>query len=332
MEHHFLYKTLEARVLFKQLATVFGSNEHETCMRIPRQLGSGYVQYLALPCGLEVLLSEYNYSEYGFTIEHHAEDSRNLALWIDLANAPEQEFSINNDQLLVRNPVQQHAILLNSAFPYKQTRARGTSGRSLTIFLPYRLVEQLLDTESLNTILGKYYALNCRGIEAVHITPIEERKIHSAFYQWNNHQNYINVARNMYQLLEWFFDMLFLRFSTISDEEQLSADEINDLLRIESVLKSQLTEPAPDLDGLKKITALPFAHIEHRFRHLHKKTMHRYFREEKLKLGREYLAKGRSVRDVAYELGYANPSNFSSSFKKLFQVTPENFLKQLQQN
>jgi len=52
-----------------------------------------------------------------------------------------------------------------------------------------------------------------------------------------------------------------------------------------------------------------------------------YIRNRKLEIACEELRKGKSANDLYLEHGYENPSNFSTSFKRKFGVTPAAFQK-----
>jgi AraC-like DNA-binding protein len=72
-----------------------------------------------------------------------------------------------------------------------------------------------------------------------------------------------------------------------------------------------------------------------------KRSLSRYFRRETGMTFREWraqlhileaiarLSQGDRVTDVAYDLGYSNPSSFIALFSKALNVTPGNYLKSL---
>lgn len=54
-----------------------------------------------------------------------------------------------------------------------------------------------------------------------------------------------------------------------------------------------------------------------------------YIQASKLKMAKELLIKGYSVKETAYESGFKDPSYFSNSFKKQFEISPSKFAKDL---
>lgn len=329
MRFNFFYKTLDAAAIFNQLQATYGIAAVHGHLAVPATLGGGFTQHLRLLSDIEVLISEYNYVQ-DIHFKHEAELSNNLVLWIDMAVTTGQHFSINGQQRDIRLPEQNNAYLLNTAFSFSQLRNNGTRGKSMMIFLPLALMEQLFDPVYLHEVLNNYYAVLCRGIAFAQLSATQEKKVNSVFYQWQRNKNMVSVTKNIHQLLEWFFITFFKKFSAM--DESVSSEETSDLMAIEKALKLHLEYPTPDIESLKKLTALPFSHIESKFRKLHNKTLYQYFKEKKIQTGMHYLREGKNVSDVAFELGYSNPGNFSSSFKKMFGFTADEFRRQFKKD
>ncbi|MDB5277884.1 MAG: DNA-binding protein [Ferruginibacter sp.] len=327
MSYHFQYTTLDASAIFKQLKSAYGINDTATRIDVPVALGGGFTQHLRLLSDIEILISEYDYVQ-DILFKHEAELTNNLVLWFDMAVTTGQQFSINNQRKTLDLPEQFNAYLLNSAFSFSQLRNKGTKGKSIMIFLPLALMEQLFNPVYLQEVLSNYYAVLCRGIAFAQLSASQEKKVNSIFYQWQKNKNMVSITKNIHQLVEWFFMTFFKKFADM--DETVSGEETADLLAIEDALKLQVEYASPDIESLKKITALPFSQIENKFRKLHNKTLHQYFKEQKIQQGMLYLREGKQVSDVAFELGYANPSNFSSSFKKMYGLTADEFRKQFQ--
>jgi len=284
---------------------------------------------LLLLSDIDILISEYDYIS-DILFQHEAENSNNLVLWIDMAKTSGQQVSINHQHLAINQPEQCNAYLLNSGFNYSQLRSKGTKGKSVMIFLPIALMEQLFNPLYLQDVLSNYYTVLCRGISFARLSATQQRNVNAVFHQWAKHKNILSITKNIHQLVEWFFINFFKKFAAI--EQKVSIAETTDLLAVEEALNTQLQFSSPDMEQLKSLTVLPFSQIENKFKMLHNKTVHQYFREQKISKGMLYLREGRHVSEVAFELGYANPSNFSSSFKKMYGLTADEFRRQFQNN
>lgn len=329
MSFTFSYKTLDAAAIFSQLKAAYNITDSQKRIDVPASLGGGFTQQLLLLSDIEILISEYDYVS-DILFKHEAEESNNLVLWIDMAATSGQQVSINHQHLAINQPEQANAYLLNSGFNYSQFRSRGTRGKSVMIFLPKALMEQLFNPDYLREVLSNYYAVLCRGISFARLSTAQQKNVNAVFHQWARHENILSVTKNIHQLVESFFINFFKQFAAI--QQKVTVEETADLLAVEEALNRQLQHTAPDMDVVKRVTALPFAQIETKFKILHNKTLHQYFREQKISKGMVYLRGGMHVAEVAFELGYANPSNFSASFKKMYGLTADEFRRQFQNN
>ena len=74
------------------------------------------------------------------------------------------------------------------------------------------------------------------------------------------------------------------------------------------------------------------AYLSRIFRRFHKDTPYRFL--IRLKMGHAVsllLNSGKLVKNVAFELGFENPYHFSRTFKSVYGISPENFVKERQQ-
>lgn len=88
-------------------------------------------------------------------------------------------------------------------------------------------------------------------------------------------------------------------------------------------------EETPDPDDLAVMYDLPRNTLREGYRFLFGKTIHQYHADHKLESAMQMLASGELlVKEVAYRIGYQNPSHFISAFKKKYGFTPKQYLKQ----
>jgi AraC-like DNA-binding protein len=93
----------------------------------------------------------------------------------------------------------------------------------------------------------------------------------------------------------------------------------------EHLLRS-LDDP-PTLKELAKLAGLNEYQLKVGFKEIYGNTVYGYLLEHKLDHSRALLDKGKyQVNQVAYEVGYTNPSHFIAAFRKRFGVTPKKYL------
>jgi AraC-like DNA-binding protein len=89
-------------------------------------------------------------------------------------------------------------------------------------------------------------------------------------------------------------------------------------------------EAPPGLKELAKIAGLNEYQLKVGFKEIYGNTVFGYLLDHKLDHARVLLDTAKfQVNEVAYQIGYANPSHFIAAFKKKFGVTPKKYLMNL---
>jgi AraC-like DNA-binding protein len=124
------------------------------------------------------------------------------------------------------------------------------------------------------------------------------------------------------QLKQYFDDM-----ENPSEQKILREYDIEKLVEAKKILLSNLKNP-PTIPALSKLVGINQQKLKSGFKSIFAMTIGAFVRSERLKLGKMLLLQNhQSVRDVAIEVGYSNPSNFTKWFKKSYGVYPKNFKK-----
>lgn len=87
-------------------------------------------------------------------------------------------------------------------------------------------------------------------------------------------------------------------------------------------------DEAPDPDTLAVLYELPRNILKEGYRFVYGKTLHQYHTDHKLESAMQMLNQGELlVKEVAFKIGYQNPSHFIAAFKKKYGYTPKQYLK-----
>lgn len=87
-------------------------------------------------------------------------------------------------------------------------------------------------------------------------------------------------------------------------------------------------DEVPDPDELALQFELPRNTLKEGYRYLYGKTIHQFHADHKLEMAMQMLSSGEMlVKEVAFKIGYQNPSHFIAAFKKKFGYTPKQFIK-----
>ncbi|HUR32096.1 MAG TPA: AraC family transcriptional regulator [Saprospiraceae bacterium] len=87
-------------------------------------------------------------------------------------------------------------------------------------------------------------------------------------------------------------------------------------------------DESPDPDKLAVMYELPRNTLREGYRYVFGKTIHQYHSDHKLESALQMLNQGELlVKEIAFRIGYQNPSHFISAFKKKFGYTPKQYLR-----
>lgn len=127
-------------------------------------------------------------------------------------------------------------------------------------------------------------------------------------------------------------ELLSLHFNTPENEEDdncpflSDADNVDKIKRAKNLLIEHLTDP-PSLEELAKEVGLNVYRLKVGFKNIYGDTVFGFLKDYKLEYARRLMDENNhKVNEVAYAIGYTNPSHFISAFKKKYGITPKKYL------
>jgi AraC-like DNA-binding protein len=329
MLDNFTYTNLSLKGLLEAFSNFYNVPIKNNSLLLPKSVGEVSMQGLLLPGEIEVLFSQYDYYT-DIVVTHKAEKEQKFVLWITLAEGDFQEFVLNNSTFITTEKEYSHAYLLNSVFSFSYLRKKNTKGKSIFIFIPQYLINSIGIENSSNELLGKYYALQCKGLSLIKLTDEEIKKVNSFFVQWENHKNIVSLSKYTFQLMEWYFTMLIGFLSKSDKIEKLTNEQATDLYSLQLLLDTVVHLHKPDFNNFEKSISTSLSKLKQLFVKMYGKTVYEYFNEKKMILSKEVLKnKDKNISEIAYDFGFSNPSNFSASFKRYYSFTPNEYRNQL---
>jgi AraC-like DNA-binding protein len=329
MVDNFTYSDLSLKGLLEAFSKHYNVPFKNNFLTLPEKVGHVKMQGLSLPGEIEVVFSEYDYYTDIF-VQHEAEKEQRFILWITLSEGDSHEFIVNENVLKTTERQYSHAYLLNTIFPFSYFRKKNTKGKSIFIFIPQYLLNSLGEDNNVSVLLGKYYALQCKGLSLIKLSQEEIRKVNDFFSQWKNHQNIIGLSKYTFQLMEWYFTKLVSFLHTESNAERLTEQQATDLYGLQLLLDNSLHLHKPDIENFEKTTVTSLSKLKQLFVKMYGKTLYDYFNEKKMIMSKAILKNtDKNISEIAYEFGFSNPSNFSAAFKRYYSVTPNEYRQTL---
>ncbi len=195
-----------------------------------------------------------------------------------------------------------------------------------------RFVSLSISLESLHKLFS-HDALPFLKPENVRTKFYDEREIPSHLYVVLNQLFTISLSANTQKLYYHgkVLELLGLYFSEKKTDTE-SCPFLNDQETVrkikhakEYILKHM--ETPPSLKELAKIAGLNEYQLKVGFKEIYGNTVFGYLVNHKLDHSRVLLDTARyQVNEVAYQIGYNNPSHFIAAFKKKFGITPKKYL------
>lgn len=211
------------------------------------------------------------------------------------------------------NPLQEHAFRIELA----------PNTKLITIFIPLEKLHKLFSPEDLpilhnEAIQQKIYQDKPMS-QSILLTLAPLYKLH------------LNKAIEHTYYYGKLLEVVSLYFSD-RETDIVSCPFLNDeniLKKIKDakeILLQQLNSP-PTIADLARSVAIPEYQLKSGFKELYGNTIYGYVLTKKMDQARKLLDLGSiQVNEVAYDIGYSNPSHFIAAFKKQFGVTPKKYL------
>lgn len=165
---------------------------------------------------------------------------------------------------------------------------------------------------------GKYYAQ--QPISTVIRMVLNQIENHSL----SPHFQCLYILGKVYEL----FTLYFSESENMQKENCPFLDNEKDARKLKEareILLNDLTNP-PTVKELSNLSGLTEYKLKEGFKQVYGTTVYGFVLDKKMEIAREKLESSDvQVKEIAFDLGYENPSHFIAAFKKKYGVTPKQF-------
>jgi AraC-like DNA-binding protein len=134
----------------------------------------------------------------------------------------------------------------------------------------------------------------------------------------------VYISSRLLRLLENFLENMFTPHAP--NELPLSTSDIESMLKIEAILLEKYKDTFPNISKLARVANMSESKLKRSFKMALGMGLFEYYQKNKMHKAKELINSGKyTISEVGNMLGYVNLSNFSSAFKKEFQVLPKHF-------
>jgi AraC-like DNA-binding protein len=119
-----------------------------------------------------------------------------------------------------------------------------------------------------------------------------------------------------------------LGMNPVSDIE--NEDDLSLIREVESYISEYYCSDTFTVDSILKKTYTSYHRLNFLFKSIHGMTISEYIRNKRIEKSKEMIAdNAKSISQIAYEIGYSSISNYILAFKKVYQITPGKYKKQM---
>jgi AraC-like DNA-binding protein len=142
----------------------------------------------------------------------------------------------------------------------------------------------------------------------------------------------LEIQNHALNLLEFFLcsrhrNLAGVHASTAIDNE----DDLSLIREVESYISEYYCSDTFTVDSILKKTYTSYHKLNFLFKSIHGMTISEYIRNKRIEKSKEMIAdNAKSISQIAYEIGYSSISNYILAFKKVYQITPGKYKKQIE--
>ena len=235
-----------------------------------------------------------------------------------IANSPVQKTLDRSDSVLLFWPRGDWDLLLS------------TAGESTTAIFRITLsaLHNMLSVDFAGQENARFAGDTRQMTRVVHFSPLIIRQLNRIFVKGHNSKFTAISRRGIFY--DVFAEMLESVYGDNTDKCPFQIDvEMEHKLRLAHQILVGDLRNLPDLNVLAAEVELPRHVVRDGFQYLYGQSIQDYHQEYKFEEARAMLESGKYlIKEIAYKLGYHNPSHFISAFKQRFGTTPKQWAMQ----
>jgi AraC-like DNA-binding protein len=312
--------------LFTAMAQKMGVPLKEGWLFIPPPLASGYIRYIKLPNGLQVMIMNATAS---VTWDFHKPKSNDetYTLRFDDVVVPEKLEFVNADDTFEQKQGNfAAAYLTSSLYDWRFIAAPGTRIKGVNILIPKKELGHMLGIEIMEKIMPAYVALKTKSYT---IEPLNSyyRELMQEIMNEDPDTPFpeLYIMNRVQLLVERFFSSIRSRMEIADMSSNLKTSDIQTIIEVEQYMLEDFSRKPPSINDLSRRAAMSATKFKNLFKAVFGTPVYEYYQQKRMELAADFLAKGLSVKEAGLKIGYNNISNFSAAFKKQYGVLPQDY-------
>jgi len=308
-----------------QLAALFNTTVHNNQIQLSEPIGSGFFRVITAANGPEAILYDFTLNDT-FILNRERDSHEHYTLVLDVLER-ESGFQIKIDTDEATEAVDRTTAFYLTSFLYdvQTVLDKNVNAKGVRLMLTPDWMQHYLQLSQNEAVLEKYLALKTAGVWYKPVTDemtmllrdlVSESDKPLLFYQ-----------SKIFRIIEHFFEWLYNEMQLLAGKSGINRHDVEAAQKIEAKLTADVTILPPTLKELARESAMSESKLKKIFKAVYGYPPYEYYQRQRMQKARLMLLSGDySVKDVGYTLGYANLSNFTLAFKKVFDKLPSQLL------
>lgn len=321
------YNHNDYELILNDIANELGLRTKNCTLYFPDDVGSGYIRCAKLPNGLQVNIINASLHQ-DWWIHRIKSNEEFYTLRFDEMEIPENlTIAIDRQEKVETRKKIGAAYLTSSLFDWYYIGSNGLKFKGINILFSREWIAKYLDLNNVDDVLSTYLSIKADRVE---LEPLDDEYIRLMSEIFNDDPDnpfpVLSMQNKLLILIERFFTRLYERHKNMQFSVKISANELERLQQVESILIKNFSSPPPPIPQLAKVAAMSPTKLKKLFKAVYGNAIYQYFQKRRMKYAADLLiTKKYSVKEVGTKLGYANLSNFTLAFKKEFNRLPSEF-------
>jgi AraC-like DNA-binding protein len=319
------YKLTSYSDYLHQLADLLGTTVRDGQLLIPEHAGTGYLRVISFADKPETIL--YNFTLRETLVLRREPDSReHYTLVLDELER-ERGFQVKIGEEEPNDVIDRPKVFYLTSFLYdvETILYQNVNVKGIRVLLTPEWMQQYLQLDKNEAVLEKYIMLKTAGIWYKPVTEEESSLLHDLLHQPD--APLLFLQNKVFRIIELFFEWLYDEMKVTSGRSGISRQDVEMAQKIEARLTADVTQLPPTLKELAREVTMSESKLKKIFKAVYGLPPYEYFQRQRMQKARLMLLSGNySVKDIGYTLGYANLSNFTLAFKKVFGKVPSQML------
>lgn len=332
MNDNYIVTSIEDYFEFFQAEKNYSYKDIIMKYELDKEIGTGIYERIILNPQLEVGIMDYTFNKdiiMLYDLSHN---------YFEIAYCDEGKMIIYEENIGMKKVFNEHKISINvreNASGYMKY-LKGEKYKTISIYTTKSYVEKLLEPYADNISFKSIYNnINQKISDELYLGNIADTQQVKIFEEMIN-CTLPSMTRLLYlngkvmELIANQFEKLIEGFSTTTNSICIKSYDIEKLELARKIIVNHMDNPL-SINELAKEVGLNTNKLKKGFKCLYNKTIFGYLRDKKMEKAKELLLnEEKTIAQIASEIGYANPSQFSATFKKKYGINPKELQKKVE--